>query len=178
MDNNAKLARPLVNHIMIIAAPTRFSVTSSWYLKCKYTETNLSTAMAAIVKEDVAILEYAKKTLAVKTYGHKNSKLLLPFAATPNIMAMIIAIIGWTYNTTARSAKARVMNNIFKLAGINEAFHRARMTRRFPRVATGEKTRCKMQSSRTKVGWNSRSIVNSFTLMEQKEYVMVDVSED
>ena len=50
--------------------------------------------MTATVNKDVATIEYAKKQLAVKTYGHKNSKSQLPFTATRNIMAMITANVG------------------------------------------------------------------------------------
>ena len=70
--------------------------------------------------------------------GQSKSKLCPPFAA----ILRTTAYINWANNPTARSETARLRKNFFLLVGINEAFHRARITRIFPTVATGEKIKC------------------------------------
>ena len=52
----------------------------------------------------------------------------------------IIAVISCGNNPTARSEKARLRNSFLTVAGIVEFFIKARMTKRFPRVATRENT--------------------------------------
>jgi len=65
--------------------------------------------------------------------------------------AMITPFIDWADNPTARSEKARLRNNFLIIGGIDEAFHRERVTKRFPRVATREKNKFKTQSVSIKV---------------------------
>lgn len=52
---------------------------------------------------------------------------------------------------TVRSEKARLRNNVFKLVGIDEAFHRALIARRFPSVARTENVKFKAQNVDNKV---------------------------
>ena len=63
---------------------------------------------------------------------------MFPLDAVFNIEALIIAVISCGNNPTARSEKARLRNSFFTVAGIVEAFIKARMTKRFSRVATTE----------------------------------------
>ena len=79
-----------------------------------------------------------KKPQTVKTVGQSNSKSCPPSAAIFNTTAYI----NWANNPTARSETARLRNNFFTLAGIDEALNRARIARIFPNVATGEKIKC------------------------------------
>ena len=71
-----------------------------------------------------------------------------PLDAIFHITAKIIAWISCGNNPTARSEKARLMNVFLTLAGIVEAFIKARITKRFPRVATRENVNCKTQKAR------------------------------
>ena len=67
--------------------------------------------------------------------------------ATFNIEELIIAVISCEHNPTARSEKARLRNSFFTVAGIVEAFIKARITKRFSRVATTENTKFKTQKA-------------------------------
>ena len=65
--------------------------------------------------------------------------------------ALIIAVISFEHNPTARSEKARLRNSFLTVAGIVEFFIKARMTKRFPRVATRENAKFKTQKQREKL---------------------------
>lgn len=52
--------------------------------------------------------------------------------------ARVMANVGWLNNPTVGSQKARLRNMFFNVAVIDEAFHKARITRRFPMIATNE----------------------------------------
>ena len=72
---------------------------------------------------------------------------MFPLDAIFNIEALIIAVISCEHSPTARSEKARLRNSFFTVAGIVEAFIKARITKRFSRVATTENTKCKTQKA-------------------------------
>jgi len=63
----------------------------------------------------------------------------------------MIPNISCANNPTAKSETARFRNNFFRVAGIDEALQRARITRRFPRVATRENIKLKTQKLNIKV---------------------------
>ena len=86
--------------------------------------------------------EIKKKPQTVKIVGQSKSKFHPPSAAIFNTTAYI----NWANNPTARSETARLRKNFFNLAGIDEAFHRERITRIFPNVATREKIKCNTHS--------------------------------
>ena len=94
--------------------------------------------MAVTFRNDAPARRDKKKQQTVKIVGQSKSKLRPPFAA----ILRTTAYITWANNSTARSETARFRKNFFILAGINEAFHRARITRIFPTVATREKVKC------------------------------------
>ena len=73
---------------------------------------------------------------------------MFPLDAMFNIAALIIAFISCEHSPTARSEKARLRNSFFTVAGIVVAFIKARITKRFSRVATTEKTKFKTQKAR------------------------------
>ena len=73
---------------------------------------------------------------------------MFPLDAVFNIEALIIAVISCEHSPTARSEKARLRNSFFTVAGIVEAIIKARMTKRFSRVATTENTKFKTQKAR------------------------------
>lgn len=52
--------------------------------------------------------------------------------------ARVPANVGWLNNPTVRSQKARLRNMFSNVAVIDEAFHKARITRKFPMIATNE----------------------------------------
>ena len=54
-------------------------------------------------------------------------------------------------NPTVRSEKARLNNSFLTVAGIDEALNKARITKRFPRVATTENARCKTQKGQHRI---------------------------
>jgi len=68
---------------------------------------------------------------------------------------------------TERSETARLMNKLFKVAGMDDAFHSARITRRFPRVATTENVKFKTLKPNINVPWNCTSAIYSFNLRLQ-----------
>ena len=70
-----------------------------------------------------------------------------PLDAIFHTTAKIIAWISCGNNPTARSEKARLMNVFLTLAGIVEAFIKARITKRFPRVATRENVKYQTQKA-------------------------------
>lgn len=67
---------------------------------------------------------------------------------------MVTANVGWLNTPTARSQKARLRNSFFNVAVIDEAFHKARITRRFPMVATNENRTFITQIHKLMTGWN------------------------
>ena len=73
---------------------------------------------------------------------------MFPLDAVFNIEALIIAVISCEHSPTARSEKARLRNSFLTVAGIVEAFIKARITKRFSRVATTENTKFKTQKAR------------------------------
>ena len=80
-----------------------------------------------------------------ETVGQKKAVL---FPLDANIEALIIAVISCEHSPTARSEKARLRNSFFTVAGIVEAFIKARITNRFSRVATTENTKSKTHKAR------------------------------
>ena len=76
---------------------------------------------------------------------------MFPLDAIFNIEALIIAVISCEHSPTARSEKARLRNSFFTVAGIVEAFIKARITKRFSRVATTENTKFKTQKATKKI---------------------------
>ena len=71
--------------------------------------------------------------------------LWFPFASLYKTIAIIAPNINCTIDPTAKSETARFMNNFLKVSGNDEAFHRARITSRFPRVAMKENAKVKTQ---------------------------------
>ena len=66
------------------------------------------------------------------------------------ITAMVTPSISCGINATARSETARLRNKFFKVVDMDEDFRIARITRRFPRVATTENV--KFNTERTSIG--------------------------
>ena len=64
--------------------------------------------------------------------GQKTSKLWFSLATILSIVALIIPNVNCGINPTARSEKARLINNFLNVDGIEEDLHNALMTRRFP----------------------------------------------
>ena len=54
-------------------------------------------------------------------------------------------------NPTPRSKKARLTNSFLTLAGIDEAFSKARITKIFPRLVTRENAKFETQREKKKV---------------------------
>ena len=73
---------------------------------------------------------------------------MFPLDVIFNIETLIIAVISCEHSPTARSGKARLRNSFFTVAGIVEAFIKARITNRFSRVARTENTKSKTQKAR------------------------------
>ena len=111
---------------------------------------SLSNAMTVTSRKDVAARRYIKYKSAIKTVGQKKAK-SSPLDVIFNITALIIAVISCEHDPTARSEKARLRNSFLTVAGIVEFFIKARMTKRFPRVATRENTKFKTQKPRKKL---------------------------
>jgi len=97
--------------------------------------------MAITFKNDAQARRKKAKFCTLKTVGHKNSRLSFPFAALFTFNTVVTPNISCGNNPTARSEKARLRNTLFKITDIDEAFHKARITRRFPRIAKRENTR-------------------------------------
>ena len=72
---------------------------------------------------------------------------MFPLDAIFNIEPLVIAVINWEHSPTARSEKARLRNSFSTVAGIVEALIKVRITKRFSRVATTEKTKFKTQKA-------------------------------
>ena len=106
--------------------------------------------MTITFRKDAKARRYRKHKSTIKTVGQKKTK-SSPFDAIFNITALIIAVISCGNNPTARSEKARLRNSFLTVAGIVEVFIKARMTKRFPRVATRENTKFKTQKPRKKL---------------------------
>ena len=102
--------------------------------------------MITTFRKDAKARRYYKYKSTIKTFGQKKAK-SSPLDAIFNITALIIAVISCGNNQTARSEKARLRNIFLTVAGIVEA----RMTKRFPRVATRENTKFKTQKPRRKL---------------------------
>ena len=143
-------ATQLVNHKDTNTIVTRMGVTSSWYRKWSETARSLSNAMTVTFRKDAKARSYWKYKSTIKTVGQKKAK-SSPLDAIFNITALIIAVISCEHNPTARSEKARLRNSFLTVAGIVEFFIKARMTKRFPRVATRENTKFKTQKPRKKL---------------------------
>ena len=79
----------------------------------------------------------------MKIMGQKISKLWFSLATILSIVALITPNVNCGIKPTARSEKARLINNFLKVDGIEEAFHNALMTRRFPTSATIENVKFK-----------------------------------
>ena len=73
---------------------------------------------------------------------------MFPLDVIFNIEALIIAVISCEHSPTARSEKARLRNSFFTVAGMVQAFIKARITNRFSRVARTENTKSKTQKAR------------------------------
>ena len=141
----------LVNHKDTNTIVTRLGVTSSSYRRWSETARILSNAMIITFRKDEAARRYRKyKCTIKKTVGQKKAK-SSPLDAIFNITALIIAVISCGNNPTARSEKARLRNSFLTVAGIVEVFIKARMAKRFPRVATRENTKFKTQKPRKKL---------------------------
>ena len=93
---------------------------------------------------------YRKYKSTIKTVGQKKAK-SSPLDAISNITELILAVISCEHNPTARSEKDRLRNIFLTVAGIVEVFIKARMAKRFPRVATRENTKFKTQKPRKKL---------------------------
>ena len=106
--------------------------------------------MTIIFRKDAAARRYRKYKRTIKTVGQKKAK-SSSLDAIFNITALIIAVISCEHSPTARSEKARLRNSFLTVAGIVEVFIKARMTKRFPRVATRENTKFKTQKPRKKL---------------------------
>ena len=102
------------------------------------------------LREDAVARRYRKYKCTIKTVGQKKAK-SSPLDAIFNIMALIVAVISCGNNPTARSEKARLRNIFLTVAGIVEVFIKARMAKRFPRVATRESTKFKRQKPRKRL---------------------------
>ena len=65
---------------------------------------------------------------------------------------------------TPRSETARLRHNFFNVAGIDEAFHRAWIERRFPRIARKENNKFRTQNAITKgsLNWTSFEFASNF----------------
>jgi len=87
----------------------------------------------------------------VNANGQNLSKFWFPLAFVCSIIAKVIPNVGCANNPIARSETARLRNIFFKVMGIDEAFRKARMTRRFPRIATTEKAKISTQRVDIKV---------------------------
>ena len=83
--------------------------------------------------------------------GQKISKLWFSLATILSIVALIIPNVNCGINPTARSEKARLINNFLKVDGIEEVLHNALMTRRFPTSAKIENVKFKMVKLSTNV---------------------------
>ena len=116
--------------------------------------------MTIIFRKDAVARRYIKYKYTIKTVGQKKAK-SSPFDAIFNIMALIIAASSCEHNPTARSEKARLRNSFLTVAGIVEVFIKARMTKRFPRVATRENPKFKTQKPREKRLWETSLIHRS-----------------
>ena len=79
--------------------------------------------MAVIVKSEALTRRNVKKCQTVKIDGQKKPN--SPVASIANITAMMTPSMSCPKNPTAISEKARLRNNFFTLAGIEEAFHMA-----------------------------------------------------
>ena len=111
---------------------------------------SLSPAMTVIFMKDAAARRDTKYECTIKTVGQKKAK-SSPLDAIFNITALKKAVISCEHNPTARSEKARLRNSFLTVAGIVAFFIKARMTKRFPRVATRENTKFKTQKQREKL---------------------------
>ena len=83
--------------------------------------------------------------------GQKTSKLWFSLATILSIVALITPNVNCGINPTARSEKARLINNFLNVDGIEEVLHNALMTRRFPTSATIENVKFKMEKLSTNV---------------------------
>jgi len=70
-------------------------------------------------------------------------------------------------SATARSETARLRNKLFKVADMDDAFHSARITRRFPRVAPTENVKFKTLETNIHVPLKCASVIYSFNLRLQ-----------
>ena len=157
---NMEAATPLVNHkdtrVRII---TRFEDASSAYRRWREMARSLSTPMAVTVRNNAHARKKEKKE-TVTIFGQRKSKVKFALPANFNMTAIITPNISCPNNPTARSEQVRLRNNFFILAGIDEAFHRARITRRFPSVVTRKKAKWNTQMVNTKVASMSTSLLN------------------
>lgn len=80
-----------------------------------------------------------------------------------------------TNTPTARSDIARLRNIFFNVAGIDEAFHRARIERRFPKIAVKENNKFIAQNTITKGSLNWTSFACAFNFWEQNAATMANV---
>ena len=83
--------------------------------------------------------------------GAKDIEMWFSLATILSIVALIIPNVNCGINPTARSEKARLINNFLNVDGIEEVLHNALMTRRFPTSATIENVKFKMVKLSTNV---------------------------
>ena len=117
--------------------------------------------MTVTFRKDTKARRYMKYEYTTKTVGQKKAK-SSSLDAIFNITALIMAVISCGNNPTARSEKARLRNSFLTVAGIDEFFIKARMTKRFPRVATRENPKFKTQKPREKLLLWETSLIHRF----------------
>ena len=91
--------------------------------------------MVTMEQKDATAKKYAAIRYTVTKTGHRKSMSSFRSDVLYNITAIIVPCMGCTSNPTDRSEKAKLKNIAFSVAGI-DAFNKARITRRFPRIAT------------------------------------------
>ena len=118
MISNIRIA--LMIQIDITTATTRLWVTSSWYLRWRWTAKNLSAARATTPKNEA---KARKVAVAFKKFKVISKVRVWVFSFIS--MTRLVLYKGWTSKPTPRSDTAILSSNTFRALGIVNGFLRA-----------------------------------------------------
>ena len=116
-DNVIKEKNPLYTHMLITTTTTRLWVTSSWYLRWRWTAKNLSTLTATTPRNEAA----ENKLLEIV----RTCWVLQPGLCSRSQLIRKKVYNGWLNKPTATSEQARLSSRVFKVFGIVEVLYMA-----------------------------------------------------
>ena len=115
--NFIKVTNVLYSHMLITKRTTRMWVTSSWYLRWRWTAKNLSTLTATTPRNEAA------ENIPLKIV--RTCWVLQPGLCSRSQLIRKKVYNGWLNKPTATSEQARLSSRVFKVFGIVEVLYMA-----------------------------------------------------